>query len=117
MNNNKKTGDQGEEIACKFLVKNGFEILERNWRATHKEIDIIATDKNTLVFVEVKTRKTTEFGHPEEAMSRSKIKSVMDAAQEYLYLHPSMDIRFDVISISLVQGNEPDILHLKDAFY
>ncbi len=117
MNKNRKTGDEGEEIACSLLLEKQYELLERNWRNSHHEIDIIAKDKETTVFVEVKMRTSTEFGYPETAISNQKIRSVMDAAAIYLQGNPSKDIRFDVVSILKKTDAPIDILHIRDAFY
>ena len=76
-------GNQGEDIAKNLLLKKGYEILECNWRNGRAEIDIIAKDKDVLVFVEVKTRRTRKFGHPEENVDRKKIQNLMNAAEEF----------------------------------
>ena len=114
--NNLEKGKKGESIAEKFLIEKGFIILEKNWRFKHYEIDLIAKEGNTTVFIEVKTRNDTSLGFPEEAISKGKIKSVLAGAEEYLYKHPNLDIRFDVISI-LLNTTPPDIFHIRDAFY
>lgn len=81
---NKQTGDYGERIACQYLQKLGFRILERNYRIKGGEIDIVAKDKNTLVFVEVKTRYSHKYGLPEESMTLWKIKSLLKTAKFYI---------------------------------
>lgn len=75
--NNRKLGDAGEDLACRYLEKNGYEILERNKHYSRFcEIDIIAKNKNTIVFVEVKTRKTDGFGVPFEAITKTKYENI-----------------------------------------
>lgn len=110
-------GAKGEEMAVFFLQEQGYEIVSRNWRHGRSEIDIIAREAQTLVFVEVKTRQTTRFGLPEESISTSKMNAVTRAALEYLRHYPSPRIRFDVIAISLIPNSEPEIFHIRDAFY
>lgn len=77
-------GNHGEEIACQYLKKLGFKILERNYRIRGGEIDIVARDKDTLVFVEVKTRWSHEYGPPVEAMKPWKIRSLLKTARFYV---------------------------------
>ncbi len=117
MGKNRKTGQHGETLAATFLSAQHYDILERNWTHGHKEIDLICHHEGTTVFVEVKTRRSTRMGLPEESVSEKKVQAVTAAAEEYLLLHPSRDIRFDVIAIVLLPGREPDILHIRDAFY
>lgn len=117
MDRNRRIGEKGEKIAKDYLVSQGYEILELNWRHGHKEIDIIARKEECLIFFEVKTRITLSQGMPEESISNAKIRSVTDAAREYLYDKQFKDIRFDVIAIYLPPEGEMDFLHIRDAFY
>lgn len=109
-------GKLGEEIAVNYLIGKGYEILERNWRNIHKEIDIIAKDGKFLVIVEVKTRQTDEYGDPDTAVTRKKQRLLISAANAYLSKN-NMDIetRFDIVSI-VFKGGEPVIEHIEDAF-
>lgn len=110
-------GKRGEEIATRFLQKLGYKILQQNFRIKNGEVDIIAIDKNVLVFVEVKTRKSTEFGTPFEAITPWKLKSLINVAQYYKLTHPKLpeSLRIDAISIKLNQNNEVgEIEHLKN---
>ena len=109
-------GKKGEEIAAQYLVEKGYQILERNWRNIHKEIDIIAKDKEELVIVEVKTRQSDEHGEPDLAVTRPKQIRLIYAANAYIFRH-NIDIntRFDIISIVFKDGN-PVIEHIVDAF-
>ena len=109
-------GKQGEELAVQYLIGKGYEILERNWRNIHKEIDIIAKDGECLVIVEVKTRQTDEYGDPDIAVTRKKQRMLITAANAYISKY-NMDVetRFDIISIIFKDG-EPVIEHIEDAF-
>lgn len=82
--NNLSTGNKGEELACQYLIKQGYKILKRNFRIRGGEIDIIAEDHEYLVFVEVKTRNSNEYGLPVEAITSWKIKYLLKTAQFYL---------------------------------
>ena len=110
-------GKKGEEIAAGFLKGKGYQILERNWRTGRDEIDIIATDKNTLVIVEVKTRSTDYFGEPEEAVTDRKQEFLIRAAEEYVNQNElDLEIRFDIVSI-IIQPGKQTIRHIEEAFY
>lgn len=109
-------GRQGEELAVQYLTEKGYEIVERNWRNRHKEIDIIAKDGQDLVIVEVKTRQTDEYGNPDIAVTRQKQKRLIYAANGYLFRNNlDVETRFDIISIVFKEG-KPVIEHIEDAF-
>ena len=111
-----KLGKMGEALAASYLVNKGYQILERNWHLGHKEIDIIALKDDVLAVVEVKTRKTTDFGEPEIAVGRDKQQKLIKAADAYVrYKNLNVEVRFDIISIVL-SDNEPAIEHIEDAF-
>jgi len=112
-----KLGDQGEEIAVKLLADKGYVIIAANWRAKHKEIDIIAADGDTLVFVEVKSRTEDYWGNPEEFITKKKQRLLISAAESYIsetgYNGQS---RFDVVSVLFLKsGTETE--HIIEAFY
>ena len=109
-------GKLGEELAVDYLTGKGYEILERNWRNVHKEIDISAKGGKFLVIVEVKTRQTDEYGEPDVAVTRKKQRMLIAAANAYI-TRKGLDIetRFDIISIIFRDG-EPVIEHIEDAF-
>ncbi|OGE14071.1 YraN family protein [Candidatus Daviesbacteria bacterium RIFCSPHIGHO2_12_FULL_37_11] len=113
-NNNKQTGDYGETLACEFLKKQGYKILERNFRIRGGEIDIVAKDKDDLVFVEVKTRYTREYGSPAEAVTPWKIRFLIRASQFYLLRNRLLEnpYRIDVIAVDFTNNNE--IEHIKN---
>lgn len=117
LNTNTEIGRKGEELALDFLRKKGFEILETNWHYHHLEIDIIAKDGKMLVFVEVKTRTTSYFGNPEDAVSKQKIARIINAAEAYIYARDVQgESRFDVIAIILPPNKSPEIEYFEDAF-
>ena len=97
----KDIGNLGEDIAVKFILEKGYEIVERNFLKPFGEIDIIAKDKDFLVFIEVKARKNINFGFPREFVNGSKIKKIQDVAQIYMMEKNlfGAKIRFDVIEI------------------
>jgi putative endonuclease len=116
--NKKETGDRGEQLAVALLKDKNFEIIEQNYRFGHGEIDIIARDKDVLVFVEVKTRKNLEFGPPELAVTKNKQRQIRKIAEMYLVENKitDMDCRMDVIAILLKQNLPPEINHIENAF-
>jgi putative endonuclease len=111
-------GQLGEQMAANFLEANGYTILERNWRVNRAEIDIIAEHKDTLIFVEVKTRSTDYFGEPEEAVSKRKKRLLAAAASAYMQQKGhEWALRFDIISILMQLGKAPKLTHFEDAFF
>lgn len=107
-------GKNGEEIASKFLIKNGYKILEMNKRfSKFCEIDIIALDKNTLVFCEVKTRKTTICGNPLEAITKTKYQNIKKGVFLYLQENPNYK-KFRIDAISIILKPKLEIKHLKN---
>jgi putative endonuclease len=112
----KKIGDRGEENAVNFLLANGYKILARNYRFGKAEIDIIASTSSIIVFVEVKSRKNTLFGHPETFLSDAQQERIHLAAEEYILQNKWQgEIRFDIIAI-LWARSEPSLDHFEDAF-
>ena len=113
MMNNRKSGIEGENLAVEFLKKKGFVILERNFKTKVGEIDIIADDKGTLVFVEVKSRENTKFGQPIESITAKKVYSIRRTAEWYLSKKRMYDkaCRFDVIEV--LRG---EVVHTVNAF-
>ena len=112
---NKTLGNAGEDLACRYLEKQGYEVLERNKHySKFCEIDIIAKHKSTIVFVEVKTRKTNEFGTPSEAITKTKYENLKKGIQFYLSENKVKDFRIDVIGITLKP--ELKIEHLKNIY-
>ena len=111
-----KLGKDGELIAFMILQRDGFTILETNWRFQKAEIDVIAKKDGFLIFIEVKTRSSKKFGRPEEAIDKKKIALYKDAAEGYLEQYPTeAEIRFDVVSI-IISKDETQIEHIPNAF-
>jgi len=96
----------GESLAVKFLHQKGYKIIEKNFRSKFGEIDIVAQDGDTLVFIEVKTRWTREYGPPEEAVTPRKIRSIVKTGQYYKLLHPQQPeaLRIDVVTIDFFKN-------------
>lgn len=120
MATNQDIGKLGEELATHALKVHGYEILERNWRSPFGEVDLIAVDSDTLVFVEVKTRAGTRLGLPEEAVDHSKAERIHDVAMSYFdweEIHPIPNWRIDVVAILLTKQHKVSRLNLyKNAF-
>jgi len=109
-------GREGEEVALEFLRKKGYRILEKNYRTAFGEIDIIARDREVLVFIEVKTRADTTFGYPFEAVTPNKREKIRKVALCFMKkLRKECAARFDVLSINIEKGRER-IEHITDAF-
>ncbi|MDP8263616.1 MAG: YraN family protein [Candidatus Ancaeobacter aquaticus] len=115
---NKKIGKAGEDIAERYLKKNGYSVREKNFRSHFGEIDIVAEEAGTIVFVEVKTRTSDAYGDGTESITISKIRTITRTAQLYLsaYKCTNRDCRFDVIAIQLVRGEVSELSHIKNAF-
>ena len=110
-----KNGVKGEEAAANYLKANGYDILERNYRYRHSEIDLIVRKNGFLVFVEVKTRKSTRFGEPEKFVSARQEAKIRQGAEEYIFkTNWQGPIRFDIISV--VWGRSVTVTHFEDAF-
>lgn len=104
-------------LASRYLMDKGFAILHYNWRSGHKEIDIIAKERDTLVFVEVKSRSSELYGNAEQAVDDRKIRLLLSAAQTYILKYGiDLKYRFDIITV--IGVCEPyRIEHIRDAFY
>ena len=110
-------GKIGEEIALKFIKKQGYEVLEQNWRYKKFEIDLIAKDGETLVVIEVKTRKSDALGAPDVFVDKKKQRFLIKAINEYTHQKQlENEIRFDIISV-LYDNNQEKVEHIKEAFY
>ena len=111
-------GKKGEEAAASLLERKGYEILERNWTCPAGEADIIARDNDSIVFVEVKTRSGVEKGLPSEAVTPAKRERYERIAAWYLNECDQSDmyVRFDVVSILVLDGNKALVRHLVNAF-
>lgn len=117
LNRQQHFGKKSERLAAEFLKRTGYHILETNYRSTVGEIDIIAKDRGTIVFVEVKARNTSSFGSPKGAVTRAKQRKISMAALDYLKRSGKMgtSARFDVVAIDTAAG-KTDIEVVKNAF-
>lgn len=115
MHNHLVTGKQGEQEAENYLKRVGYRIVEKNFRSKIGEIDIIAIEGNELVFVEVKTRSSTFWGNPAEAIQSKKLHSIIRTSQYYLLTHHNLpkNIRIDAIEV-YVGNNTPRLNHIKN---
>lgn len=113
-----RIGQEGERLACAFLQAQGFDVLERNWRDGHHELDIIARHGPELVIVEVKTRSSERHGEPAEAVKAGKRGKLIKAANAYVAtMDIDLSLRFDIVSVILHPQGKPYIHHIPDAFY
>ncbi len=111
-------GRQGEDLAAEYLKGLGYRILERNWRWSRAEADIIAMEGEVLVFVEVKTRSSDHFGQPEEFVSPRKEDLLHDLASRYMeHIGHDWEIRFDIVSILFRDPYGHEIRHIRDAWF
>ncbi len=113
-----KLGKSGEDVAVEYLKKKRYKIVNKGFRFLRGEIDIIAYDGDTLVFIEVKTRKSPRFTLPEESVTPAKRKQLRRVAQGYLLLEHIQDVecRFDVLSLSYDELEGYAVKHITDAF-
>jgi putative endonuclease len=111
-------GIKGEDLAVTYLKKKGYKVIERNYRCQWGEIDLIARDGKTLVFVEIKSRSSSDFGLPQDAVDRFKQEKLIQAANAYMIEHhvqETIPARFDVVAVRLTPFG-PEIELIKDAF-
>ena len=110
-------GKKGEQLAVDFLLKNNYEIVERNYRFDKAEVDIIAKKGSILAIVEVKTRSTADFGNPQDFVKPKQIQRLVKAVDEYVTVNElDVEVRFDIIAI-VKEASRFNIEHLENAFY
>lgn len=110
-------GKKGEQLAVNYLIKKGYEIVDRNYRFDKAEVDIIARKKDLLSIIEVKTRSSIDFGNPQDFVKPKQIKRLVKAVDEYVTVNGlDVEVRFDIIAI-IKNGKTFDIEHLENAFY
>jgi len=115
--NKRAAGYRGEQIASQYLIKKGYNIIKSNYSSRYGEIDLIAENAQTLVFVEVKCRSSAKFGIGAEAVGKRKIEKLRNMALYYLQQNNTdLNIRFDVVDIMLQRGAAPVINHIPGAF-
>jgi putative endonuclease len=112
-----RLGKKGEALAEEYLKRKGYQILKRNYRYGHKEIDIIAREGNTIVFVEVKAGRSKDFGAPQERVNLRKQKNLTEAAYHFIQKEniTDCDFRFDVLAIDY-RGGKEEVDHIRNAF-
>jgi putative endonuclease len=111
------TGRTGEYLAAEWLVRNGFTIIQRNWRHHRYEVDIIAGRSSILHFIEVKTRRSLAYGNPEESVSRKKLEHVMEGAAGWLHRWPAFRrVQYDVLAITLPEKASPEFMLFEDVY-
>lgn len=111
------TGTRGELLAEQYFLSRQYRILHKNWRHSNWEVDIIAEKNNTLHFIEVKTKLTKKFGHPEDNVNTKKIQNLINASEEYLYQQPQWErIQFDILSISIIKNEPPEYFLIEDVY-
>lgn len=111
------TGSVGEDLAAEHLVGLGYQILERNFKRTWGEIDIIALDQKTVVYVEVKARKSRT-AKPEQAVNKAKREQMVRVAKSFAAQHKLLHqpSRFDIVAVCAPESDSPDLVHFKNAF-
>ena len=116
-NTRQQLGQWGETLAAGYLTQKGYTLLDRNVRTPHGELDLVARRGAVLVFVEVKARTSTVYGHPEESITPTKQAHLLASAAAYLQAHPDLDgdWRIDVIAIRQRKGQKPEIIHFENA--
>ncbi|MEJ7557329.1 MAG: YraN family protein [Pedobacter sp.] len=118
MASHNELGKRGEEIAKEYLENKGYQILKMNWRHKRAEIDLIAKHDGTLVFVEVKTRSSANFGNPEEFVDWKKEKQLEFASLFYIeQSNHEGEIRFDIVAITMDTKKSYSVHHIEDAFW
>jgi len=115
MNHNQRIGKWGEDTAAEYLTEHGYEIVSRNVRTPYGEIDIIAKQTDTTIFVEVKTRTSNKMGLPEESITPRKREHMLAAADYYATEHEIDHWQIDVIAIEGKPGNKPVITYFENA--
>ena len=113
-----ETGKAGEELAARWLERNGMRLLHRNWRQGRNEIDLVMRHRQTIAFVEVKTRRLGPGGTPAAAVTAAKRRRLARAAAAWIVSHPETgrEFRFDIVEVTIAAGRPPLVEHWPDAF-
>jgi putative endonuclease len=113
----KEMGAIGEDLAVRHLIQKGYKILASNWQFLHFELDIVASQDNLLIIVEVKTRQSEFWESPKEAVTRKKQRHIIAAANAYIEkFNIDLETRFDIVEV-ILNESETRIEHIEDAFY
>ncbi len=122
MESSTEKGRRGEELASQYLEEQGWEVLARNWREGHAEVDLVVRREEVLAFVEVKSRFTRVCGHPLESLTPRKRREVERVARAWLRrrgrgeAQPARTVRFDAVSVDISRGGDAVVRHLPDAW-
>jgi len=112
-----RIGNKGEALAAEWLAASGFEILHRNWRTGRYEVDIIAVRAGVLHFIEVKTKRSTRYGHPEQQVGRRKVRHLVEAGCRYISADRRWRrIRFDILAVQLYTDRPTEFLLIEDIY-
>ena len=110
-------GKRGEQMAEEYLLQHGYQVLHRNWRHSHYEIDLIAVKNEVLHFVEVKLRSSKKFGLPEQNVKKKKFQSLLLAADEFLFQNRQYrHVQYDILSINVAANTEPEFFLIEDVY-
>lgn len=117
MASHNELGKLGESLACKYMQDKGFTVLHTNWVHAPYEIDMIASKGRKLHFIEVKTRRSTAFGFPEESVDKKKFKGLQKAAAQFQYRNPQWkEVQFDILSIMIGNNNTAEYFYIEDVY-
>lgn len=110
-------GKRGEQMAEEYLLQHGYQVLHRNWRHSHYEIDLITIKNEVLHFVEVKLRSSKTFGLPEQNVKKKKFQSLLHAADEFLFQNRQYrHVQYDILSINVAVNMEPEFFLIEDVY-
>ena len=110
-------GTEGDNMAAAWLTEKGYQVMFRNWRHSHYEIDIIALKDKMLHFIEVKCSNFSSFGYPEDSVTKKKFRYLKKAADEFLFRNPGHRwIQYDILAITLHKNKEPEYFLMEDVF-
>lgn len=100
-----------------YFRERGYEPLHQNWRHGHCELDLVATKDAVIHFIEVKTRRSLHFGHPEESVNEKKMENLMKAAEAYLEKYPNWEqVQYDILSITMIEGKPVEYFLIEDVY-
>ena len=113
-----ETGKLGEKLAAVYFTEKGYRILHQNWQHNKLEVDIIAEKDGILHFIEVKTKRTNNYGYPEDQVSKQKIRNLIEAAEEYLHIDSKewKKIRFDILAITILADEKVEYFLIEDVY-
>ena len=113
-----ETGKLGEKLAAVYFAEKGYRILHQNWQHNKLEVDIIAEKDGILHFIEVKTKRTRNYGYPEDQVSKQKIRNLIEAAEEYLHIAKQewKKIRFDILAITILDNEPTEYFLIEDVY-